>query len=33
LLSGVQAAAAAIDSGKARETLSVLADFSHGRDI
>lgn len=33
LLSGVQAAAAALDSGKARETLSVLADLSHGRDI
>jgi anthranilate phosphoribosyltransferase len=33
LLSGVQAAAAALDRGKARETLSVLADLSHGRDI
>ena len=33
LISGVQAAAAALDSGQARETLSVLADLSHGRDI
>ena len=33
LISGVQAAAAAIDNGKARETLSVLVDLSHGRDI
>ncbi len=33
LISGVQAAAAALDSGKARETLAVLTELSHGRDI
>lgn len=33
LISGVQAATAALDSGKARETLSLLVDLSHGRDV
>lgn len=33
LLTGVKIAAAAIDNNKARQTLSLLADLSHGRDI
>ena len=33
LVSGTKLASAALDNGKARETLSLLADLSHGRDV